>query len=66
MIYYYYAEIHKMFNEYDDAIYFYLKSIQFFRDYANKRRKERENKGSITLMGYSLIQSKGDIHVLSC
>ena len=41
MIYYYYAEIHKMFNEYEDSIYFYQKSIQFFKDYANKKRKER-------------------------
>jgi tetratricopeptide (TPR) repeat protein len=67
MIYYYYAEIHKMFQEYQEAIEFYSKSIHYFREYANKKRKERENaKGSISLIGYSLIQSKGDIHELSC
>jgi hypothetical protein len=72
MIFYYYAEIHKMFQEYREAIEFYQKSLDCFEAYRNKKRAERENnisskaKGSISMLGFSMIQSKRENHELAC
>lgn len=58
MIYYYYAEIYKMFKEYTQAIRYYKDSLDALRRYKEKKKIERDAQGSAM---YSYMSSYNPI-----
>lgn len=70
MIYYYYAEIYKIFKDYREALKNYQKSREALDEYKIKKKKQREATGSSMLAQFSsfnpatriFTESKKDNH----